>query len=125
MATKNIAGTFTTIRWGTSGVLQSNLNTAIVKSVKVSRLGGEVIKMEDNDGFTAIIVGLNDGDKLEIEVVDETAKTWPVFFDVASLKVPGQTNAKNFLILDDDITLTKKDFGTRTIVAEAYANNIV
>ena len=41
MATPSIKGTFTTIRWGTSVASQATpFSTAIIKSIKASRLGG-------------------------------------------------------------------------------------
>ena len=116
-----IKGTITTIRWGTTGLLQSPLNAAIVKSIKVARLGGEPTKIEDNDGFTAIVVGLADGDKVDITVVDDTAKTWPAPYTVLSLKGPNDVAAKNFLVTDTGEGLERKREGERTITAEYYA----
>jgi predicted RNA-binding protein with TRAM domain len=126
MPTPTVKGKFTTIRWGTTGVLQSPLagsgNTAaIVKSIKCARLGGGPTKIEDNDGYTAIVVGLVDGDKVDITVVDDTSKSWPAPYDVISLKGPNDTVAKNFLVLEPTEDLARKREGERTFSCEYYS----
>lgn len=122
MPTPTIKGTFTTIRWGTTIANQAApFSTAIIKSIKASRLGGEPTKIEDNDGFTAIVVGLNDGDRVEVEVVDDTSKTWPEMYDVASFKAPKATAAANFLVIDNGESLQRKGEGTRTFTLEKYS----
>lgn len=126
MGTPNIKGTFTTIRWGTSGVLQGALaNAAIVKSIRISRLGGEPTKIEDNDGFTAIVVGINDGDRVEFTVVDDVSKSWPAFMDTFQLLMPGDAEPKYFLCLDSDPNMERKREGERVIIAEYYVNNFL
>jgi endonuclease YncB( thermonuclease family) len=122
MATPIIKGSFTTIRWGTTLANQATpFSTAIIKSIKASRLGGEPTKIEDNDGFTAIIVGLADGDKVEVEVVDDTSKTWPEQYDIASLKAPKASAVANFLIIDTGESLARKTEGSRTFTLEKYS----
>jgi len=117
-----IKGTFTTIRWGTTIASQATpWSTAIIKSIKASRLGGEPTKIEDNDGFTAIVVGLKDGDKVEVEVVDDTSKTWPEQMDVAQFKAPKDTAAKAYLVVDNGESVTRKQEGSRTFTLEYYA----
>lgn len=122
MPTPIIVGTFTTIRWGTSLTGQADpFSTAIIKSIRASRLGGEPTKIEDNDGFTAIVVGLKDGDRVELTVVDDTSKTWPEQYDVASFKAPKDTAAKNYLLIDNGEAAERKKEGERTFVLEYYA----
>jgi hypothetical protein len=121
MATPVIKGTFTTIRWGTTIANQATpFNTAIIDSIKVARLGGEPTKIEDNDGFTAIVVGLADGDRVEVSVIDDTSKTWPEQFDIASFKAPKATAVANFLVIDNGEELAKKTPGKRTFTLEKY-----
>ena len=121
MPNPTIKGTFTTIRWGTTLANQASpFSTAIIKSIKASRLGGEPTKIEDNEGFTAIVVGLNDGDRVEVEVVDDTSKTWPALHAVASFMAPGATAAANFLVVDNGEALARKTEGSRTITLEKY-----
>ena len=117
-----IKGTFTTIRWGTTIANQaSQFSTAIIRSIKSSRLGGEPTKIEDNEGFTAIVVGLADGDRCEVEVTDDTSKTWPEQYDVASFKAPKASAAANYLVIDNGENLARKTEGVRTFVLEKYA----
>ena len=121
MPTPTIKGTFTTIRWGTTIANQASpFSTAIIKSIKASRLGGEPTKIEDNDGFTAIVVGLADGDRVEVEVIDDTSKTWPEQYDIASFKAPKATAAANFLVIDNGESLARKTEGSRTFTLEKY-----
>jgi len=118
----------TTIRWGTSSpnaVLQAGLNTAIVKKIVYKRLGGAPTLIQDNNGFTAVLVGINDGDELQVTAVDDTAITWPVQYDIVSMKVPGAANAKNFIMIDDGIDLERKREGERTMTMNYFTNNIV
>ena len=118
----------TTIRWGTSNpnaVLQAGLNTAIVKKITYKRLGGAPTLIEDNNGFTAILVGIKDGDELAITCVDDTAITWPDQYDIVSMKVPGQANAKNFIVIDDGIDLERKREGERSLTVNAFVNSVV
>lgn len=123
MPSPTIKGSITTIRWGTSVSGQASpFNTAIIKSIKPSRLGGEPTKIEDNDGFTAIVVGLNDGDRVEVTVVDDSSKVWPTFMTAASFKLPGDTVASNFLVVDaPPPSLERKKEGERTFTLEKYA----
>ena len=115
-----------TIRWGTSpdAVLQTGLNTAIIKSVAVKRLGGPPIPVEDNNGFTAILAILVDGDEISVTVVDDTAITWPARGDTVSLQVPGEVSAKDFTLIDDGISLQRKREGERTLTCQWFVNDI-
>ena len=114
----------TTIRWGTTIASQatSPWSTAIVKSIRCSRLGGEPTAIEDNDGFTAILVGLKDGDQVEVTVVDDTSKTWPAQYDVASFKGVVDTAARNYLVIDNGESLERKREGERTFTLRAFVN---
>jgi hypothetical protein len=121
MPTPTIKGTITTIRWGTTIASQATpFSTAIIKSIRASRLGGEPTKIEDNDGFTTIVVGLADGDRCEVTVVDDTSKTWPEQYDVASFKAPKATAVANFLVIDNGESLERKREGERTFTLEKY-----
>ncbi len=123
----------TTVRWGTgsanantgNAVLQNALNTAIVKKIMYKRLGGAPTLIQDNNGFTAILVGLNDGDELQITCVDDTAITWPVQYDIITMKVPGAANAKNFILIEDGIDLERKREGDHTMTVNWFTNSIV
>lgn len=122
MGTPIIKGTFTTIRWDTDGVLQAGLASAIVDSVRCSTLGGEPHKIDGKKGFTAVVVLLDDGERLELECVDDTALTWPAKGDVISLKGPNDALAKNVLVVDHGSDNPKKREGMRSITVEAYTD---
>ena len=127
MAGSPVIKGITTIRWGTSNpnaVLTGGLNTAIVKKVVYKRLGGAPTLIEDNNGFTAVLVGIADGDELQITCVDDTTITWPAQYTVASFQVPGQANAKNFIVVDDGIDLERKREGEKNLTLNWFTNNI-
>ncbi len=121
-----IRGTSTTIRWG---VKSSNVNQqsamagAIVTKVSHEPLGGAPTYIEDDAGFAAIMVMLLDGDKLTLTVIDDSALTFPQRGDWCSFRVPGQnvTNA-NFICIDNNSQLGRKEPGTRNLVVEYHPN---
>jgi len=128
MAGSPVIKGITTIRWGTSNpnaVLLGGLNTAIVKKIMYKRLGGAPVLIQDNNGFTACLVGIADGDELQITCMDDTGITWPAQYTVVSMQVPGQANAKNFISIDDGIDLERRREGERTLTVNWFTNNIV
>ena len=113
----------TTLRWGTgsAGVVTGTaLAGAILKKVAHATRGGDPTLIEDNNGFTAAVVLLHDGDTLTFTCVDDTAITWPAKGDIAQYKVPGWVAAKGFLIVDNNADLERKREGERVIKAEYY-----
>lgn len=121
-----IKGTSTTIRWGvsSSGVnQQGGMSGAIVTRVAHETLGGAPNIIEDDAGFAAIMVLIVDGDKLTVTVVDDSIMTYPAKGDWCSFKVPGQaaTNT-NFVCIDNNVQLGRREAGTRTIAVEYHPN---
>ena len=121
-----IRGTSTTIRWGikSSGVVQQGgMAGAIVIRVNHETLGGAPTIIEDDAGFAAIIVLLVDGDKLTLTCIDDSVVTFPQKGDWCSFKVPGQalTNA-NFICIDNNAQLARREPGTRGLVVEYHPN---
>jgi hypothetical protein len=121
-----IRGTSTTIRWGikSSGVVQEGgMSGAIVTRVAHEALGGAPTIIEDDAGFAAIMVLLVDGDKLTLTCIDDSIITWPAKGDWCSFKVPGQaaTNV-NFICIDNNSQLARKEAGTRGLVVEYHPN---
>ena len=128
-----IRGTSTTIRWGlryggdTAGTSNPNQQTgmsgAIVTRVNHETLGGAPTLIEDDQGFAAILVLLVDGDKLTLTCIDDSIITWPQKGDWCSFKVPGTsaTNA-NFICIDNNAQLGRKEPGTRGLVVEYHPN---
>jgi|SRR5581483_2907785 len=116
----------TTIRWGTSGFGGATaLASAIVTSIEHSRMGGPPTLISDSAGFTQAWVGLNDGDKLVFNCVDDTALTWPAFGDDLVLKNPGESGTKSFIVEDDDTNLARKREGQRRVTACFYASGVI
>jgi hypothetical protein len=121
-----VRGTSTTIRWGikSSGVVQQGgMAGAIVTRVGHETLGGAPTIIEDDQGFAAIMVLIVDGDKLTLTCIDDSVVTFPAKGDWCSFKVPGQvaTNA-NFICIDNNAQLARREAGTRGIVVEYHPN---
>lgn len=113
----------TTLRWGikpSAVATGGGVGAALLKKVVHATRGGEPTLIEDDQGYTAAVIGLHDGDTLTFTCVDDTAITWPQKFDVAQYKVPGWVAAKGFLIVDNNADLERRRDGERIIKAEYY-----
>lgn len=119
-------GTSTTIRWGikSSGVVQAGgMFGAIVTKINHEALGGAPTIIEDDAGFAAILIMLLDGDKLTITCIDDSLITFPQKADWCSFKVPGQAATNpNFICIDNNAQLARKELGTRSLVVEYHPN---
>jgi hypothetical protein len=79
----------TTIKWGTAGRLTAGAFTnAVVMRATFTPKNGEPIEIEDNDGFAKALVLLDDGFNATVEVLFDTAITWPAVGDTVALKRP-------------------------------------
>ena len=131
MPTATIKG-LTTIRWGTAAqsatvgllapAVQSGVPAAIVKKASRKRAGGDPVLIEDGAGFSSIWVGINDGDIVEFECVDDTAVTWPVFGDTLILRPTGGAANLNFICEDNNPEIARKADGLRNVKARYYVN---
>ena len=91
-----------TIVWGTANQVGSP-SGAIVESLKLSPKNAKPIEIEDNNGYAAVEVLLIDGFDATIEVMMDTAKTFPVEGSNMNLVLPwvtagnlfGQSGANN------------------------------
>lgn len=125
----------TTIRWGAGSQTIAGVPTpygaasafasAIVVSLRHSRMGGPPTLIADTAGFTQIWVGLNDGDHLELQCVDDQALSWPAFGADVTMYNPGDTTTKVFICEDDDIDLARKREGMRTVKLTFYASGTI
>lgn len=89
----------TTIRWGSASTIGTP-STVIVQSGRITPKNGAPIEIEDMNGFTNTLVFLDDGFDADLDVMYDTALTWPAVADTVALTLPkigavGGTQAYN------------------------------
>ena len=82
----------TTIVWGTANMLGSPAG-AIIESGTVTPKHGEPIEIEDNNGFAAVEVILDDGFNAKVHCMYDAAKVWPQAGANVVLNVPNSAAA--------------------------------
>jgi hypothetical protein len=103
----------TTIVWGTDGVLSSYIVTSASQSARV-----EEIDIEQSSGFEALVILLNKGFDIDVEVIDDTAITAPAIGAVVTLSTPyGATPA---LLIGEKANQARKREGMRTFTLKTY-----
>jgi hypothetical protein len=109
----------TTIAWGTDGVYAG----VIVKSVRAMRMIEE-IKVENGTGITATQVLLNDGDQVEITVVDDRSVSFPDSGGLLTLINPisgvASPPTEIFQMINNDYNAARKQEGERVFLAKRY-----
>ncbi len=106
----------TTILWGSGTAVPSGaLAAAIVVRASFTDKNGSAIEIENNDGFAAAMVLLNDGFDATLECVYDSAITWPVIGDTVSLKRPNDVAALNCLVASIDPSVERKKEATISI----------
>ena len=112
----------TTLAWGTDFLYQ-NGQAVIVKSMRSSRMIEE-IRIENGTGLTATDVILNDGDQVEITVIDDRAVPFPDSGDTVTLFNPitesGSPDTELFLVINNDYNAARKVEGERVLLCKAY-----
>jgi hypothetical protein len=111
----------TTLVWGTEGTGFSSPGSAagyIVVSANES-LRVEEIDIEQGSGFEAIVILLNKGVDIELEVIDDLSVTPPAIGTVATLSSPFG-NGLNVLIVQSKANQARKREGMRTITCKSY-----
>lgn len=79
----------TTIKWGTAGRMpEAAYTNAVVMRATFTPKNASAIEIEDNDGFAKVMVLLDDGFDATVEVLFDTAITWPVVGATVQLKRP-------------------------------------
>lgn len=109
----------TTIAWGTDGLY----NGVIVTSIRPSQMIEE-IKVENGTGNTATQVLINDGEQVEITVVDDRAISWPASGGTLTLLSPlatgGTATSTTYQVVDNSYQGTRKAPGERTLLCKRY-----
>ncbi len=124
--TENQANTYyrrgtaiTTLAWGTDTLYAG----VIVKSLKSSEMVEE-IKIENGTGLTAVLIGLRDGDQVEITVEDDRSVSWPSFMGTVTLLNPRPTGSSatstSFQVISNDYNAARKQNGERTLLCKVY-----
>jgi hypothetical protein len=87
----------TTIVWGDSLSANSNgaMVGAIVESGKIAPKNGAPIEIEDSQGFTAVVVFLDDGFDATLNLVYDSAKAWPNLAAKVTLSIPTWSGTAN------------------------------
>lgn len=95
MSLSAVAKGITTITWGIG--LSANSNGAfvgaIVESGKITPKNGAPIEIEDSQGFTAVVVFLDDGFDASLTLVYDSAKAWPNIAAKVTLSLPTWSGA--------------------------------
>lgn len=76
-----------TIIWGTANQLGSPAG-AVVQSISITPKNAEPIEIEDNNGFTAAEIVLDDGFNARVSILADTAKQLPAVGGNVALSIP-------------------------------------
>lgn len=105
--------------WGTDGIYAS----VIVKSIRSMQMIEE-IKIENGSGLTATQVLLNDGNDVEITVVDDRSVTFPASNGLLVLLDPLPTGAggtsTTYQVVNNNYNAARKQEGERVLTAKKY-----
>jgi hypothetical protein len=105
----------TTLVWGTEGIPPSGY--IVVSANEENRI--EEIDISQGAGFTAIVVLINDGNNVEITVIDDTAVQPPSAGQVASFSSPFGTI--NMMLVGSKADQARKREGMRTFTFKSYS----
>lgn len=114
----NSNGLLTTVIWGTDnqGVIGSFGYSAYGSYIVVSGSDSkriEEIDIEQGTGFEAIVILLNKGEDIELEVIDDLAVTAPPIGTICTYST--RFGAQNMLFVGDKSTTARKREGMRTL----------
>lgn len=99
----------TTIKWGSGSTLKSAaLLTAIVARGSFTPVNGQPFEIEDNDGYTATEVLIDNGFDATVECVYDSALTWPAVGATVALRRPRDAADLNCLLIDIEDTVERK-----------------
>lgn len=114
-----------TIAWGTDGIYYG----VIVKSIRSSRMVEEV-NIENGSGIVSTQIIIQDGDQVEITVVDDRSVTFPDSTQVVTLLNPitptGTLDSsvggvlESFQVINNDYNVARKQDGERVLLAKRY-----
>ena len=103
----------TTLVWGTDGAYSGYIVTSANESQRI-----EEIDIENGTGFEAIVILLNKGLDVDIEVVDDTSVTPPVFGSIVTLSTP--FGSIPMLRIESKASQSRKREGLRTFTFKSY-----
>lgn len=103
----------TTIVWGTDGIYPNYIVTSISESQRI-----EEINIENGTGFESVVILLNKGLDIDIEVVDDTAVTPPVVGAIVTLSTP--FGSAPMLLVGERTNQARKREGMRTFTFKTY-----
>lgn len=115
------AGTLPSLlAWGTEGIMAN----VIVKNVRSTPMVTETL-IEQGSGLTATEVLINDGDEVEITVVDDRAVTFPLSGATVTLINPQPNGAGGtselFQVVHNNYAVARKQDGERTLMCKKFA----
>lgn len=103
----------TTIVWGTEDIYSGYIVVSASESQRI-----EEIDIEQGAGFEAIVILLNRGLDVELEVIDNTATTPPDITTVVTLVTPYGTVP--MLMVGNKASQARKREGMRTFTFKSY-----
>ena len=103
----------TTVIWGTDGIYTGYIVTSASESARV-----EEIDIEQGTGFEAIVILLNKGYDIDLEVIDDTNVTPPAIGAVVTLSTP--YGGTNMLLIGEKANQARKREGMRTFTFKSY-----
>ncbi len=103
----------TTIVWGTEGIYSGYIVVSASESQRI-----EEIDIEQGAGFEAIVILLNKGVDVELEVIDDTAVTPPDITTVVTLVTPYGTIP--MLMVGNKANQARKREGMRTFTFKSF-----
>ena len=103
----------TTIVWGTEGIYGSYIVTSANESQRI-----EEIDIENGAGFEAIVILLNKGLDVELEVIDDTAITPPTILNTVTLVTPYGTVP--MLLVGNKANQARKREGMKTYTFKSF-----
>lgn len=103
----------TTLVWGTDGAYSGYIVTSANESQRI-----EEIDIENGTGFEAIVILLNKGLDVDIEVIDDTAVTPPAFGAIVTLSTP--FGSIPMLRIESKASQARKREGMRTFTFKSF-----
>lgn len=103
----------TTIVWGTEEIYSGYIVVSASESQRI-----EEIDIEQGAGFEAIVILLNKGNDVELEVIDDTAVTPPDITTIVTLVTPYGTIP--MLMVGNKASQARKREGMRTFTFKSF-----
>lgn len=103
----------TTIVWGTEGIYSGYIVVSANQSNRV-----EEIDIEQGSGFEAIVILLNKGLDVEVNVIDDTAVTPPDIGDIVTLSTP--YGSVPMLLVGNKSDQARKREGMKTFTFKSF-----